>query len=115
MTSKSRTFFVINIPVWIALILALTLAWFILDFFPKMLLWQSIFLGILCWQCLCMSIFLLLDYKRKYRLFLRLSEICQNQTRRKLAMRQVKQTICGFFIAQAVSFSINKDQMKLPN
>lgn len=102
-----RTFIIINGPVWIILALALVLSVCVYPHISSNPMLVNIIISILIWQCLCAAVMLLIDYKRKYRVYTRLLKISDKRNKKGADYPLCTHTICGYFINRAVITSIN--------
>ncbi|MCF7815201.1 MAG: hypothetical protein K9N40_12050 [Candidatus Cloacimonetes bacterium] len=110
MIGKTKTFFIINGPVWIIFCLANLIFYLFISNILAQELWLKIGLGILCWQLICSGIMLLIDYPRKLKILIRLTSNSNTIKNYQRFLQPLRQTICGIFLAWAVKYNIKRDQ-----
>lgn len=112
---KMRSFFIINMPVWLIFGLIIMAAATGLNFYLSASIWLKTVVLVIMWQLLCAGVMLLLDYPRKYLLFERLTRrIADSKNCANRILKPVKQTICGLFLAWAVQLD-QKNRLDISN
>ena len=111
MLTDTRKFIIINAPVWQVLTIGCCIGLYIFPRFYSLPVWLNIACCIIIWQCLSAAIMLLLDYKRKRKVFTRILGSTHDIKKIRTMLKPLRKTICGLFVAVAVLVeyrSINK-------
>ena len=100
-TLKAKDFLIINFPAWLAILFGIgTVIFLFVGPFTQSRI-TNIFLLIFSWQALCCAVILLIDYRRKKRVFLRVLKSSKTRDKLKYFLKPLKGNLCGLSIGLA--------------